>query len=183
MDHQVEDLVASRLISAVLRQHTPCGRWRFIGITSRMPDADDAAIGEMPSLPQRDRGDRNRRTRIAPTVDPEVRAWLRRIAASHAHLCYIVRLFGRPDTAGGQSLEGEAYAARAARGDRTLLFDALGYVGDEIADIRHDIARRMESAPATAAAPGTADKVRVMCERAAHGFDLFIAGDAAIDVN
>lgn len=146
-----------------------------------MADATDDP-NAIPSLSPRASGDQNRRTRIAPTVDPEVKAWLRRIAASHAHLCYIVRLFGRPDSAGGQSLEGEAYAARAARGDRTLLFDALGYVDDEITDIRRDIARKMESAPATTAAPGSAEKVRVMCERADQGFDLFIAGDAPIDV-
>lgn len=147
---------------------------------------DDAAAdpdAELPSLPPRDGTDRNRRTRITPTVDPEVKAWLRRIATSHAHLCYIVRLFGRPETAGGQSLEGETYAARAARGDRTLLFDCVGYVGDELADIRADIARKMASAPPTAAIPGSAEKVRVMCERADQGFDLFIVRDAAIDVS
>lgn len=143
-----------------------------------MPDAADA----IPAPANAANGERNRRTRIEPTVDPEVKAWLRRIATSHAHLCYVVRLFGRPETAGGQSLEGETYAARAARGDRTLLYDAVGFVGDELAEIRREIAGKMESAPPTTAAPGSAEKVRVMCERAEKGFDLFIAGDAVTDV-
>ena len=83
---------------------------------------------------------------------------------------------------GGRSLQGEDFAARAARGDRTLLFDAMGYLGDQIAEIREEIAREMRNTPATAEMPGTAAKVRVMIERAETGRDLFIDGDAQTDV-
>lgn len=124
----------------------------------------------------------HRRTRMTITADPQVKAWLRRTASCHAHLCYIVRLFGKPETAGGQSLQGEDFAARAARGDRTLLYDAMGYVGDQIAEIREEIAREMRNTPTTAEMPGTAAKVRVMIERAETGRDLFIDGDAQNDV-
>ena len=102
----------------------------------------------------------HRRTRMSITADPQIKAWLRRTASCHAHLCYIVRLFGRPETAGGQSLQGEDYAARAARGDRTLLFDALSVVADEIDGIRTEVLRKMDSAQPTTARPGTADKVQ-----------------------
>jgi hypothetical protein len=124
----------------------------------------------------------HRRTRMTITADPQVKAWLRRTASCHAHLCYIVRLFGKPETAGGQSLQGEDFAARAARGDRTLLYDAMGYVADQVAEIREEIAREMRNAPATAEMPGTTAKVRVMIERAETGRDLFIDGDAQTDV-
>jgi len=124
----------------------------------------------------------NSRTRMSPTVDPQVKAWLRRTASCHAHLCWVVRLFGKPETAGGQSLQGEDFAARAARGDRTLLFDALGCAADQIAEIREEIAREMRNTPATAEMPGSTGKVRVMIERAETGRDLFIDGDAQTDV-
>jgi hypothetical protein len=145
-----------------------------------MVDADDDDHDAIPSHTPQEKP--AKRVRMSASLDPETRAWLRRIAMSHAHLQYIVRLFGRPETAGGQSREGETYAARASRGDRTLLYDAVGYVGDELAELRQEIAARMGSAPTTTALPGTADKVRTMCERAEQGFDLFIAGDTPIDV-
>jgi hypothetical protein len=125
----------------------------------------------------------NRRTRMTITADPQVKAWLRRTASCHAHLCYIVRLFGKPETAGGQSLQGEDFAARAAAGDRSLIFDALTFLGDQIADLRHEIANEMANTPATTAIPGSAEKVAVMFARAEAGYDLFIDGDAKVDVS
>lgn len=144
--------------------------------------ANDPEI-TIPPSPDVGLNDGNRRTRFDRSVDPEIKEWLRRIVMSHAHLCYIVRLFGKPETAGGQSLEGETYAARAARGDRTLLYDAVGFVGDELADIREQITRKMGSAPPTNSPPGTAGKVQAMVERADQGFDLFIAGDAKTNID
>ena len=44
---------------------------------------------------------------------------------------------------------------------RTLLYDAMGYVGDQIAEIREEIAREMRNTPATAEMPGAAAKVPV----------------------
>lgn len=142
-----------------------------------------ATVAASPDDDAKPLGNVNRRTLIAPTVDPQVKAWLRRISMCHSHLCWAVRLFGRPETAGGQSLQGEDFAARAARGDRTLLYDALGCAGDQIAEIRREIANEMGNTPATTAIPGSPEKVAVMFARAEAGRDLFIDGDAQTDVS
>jgi hypothetical protein len=89
-------------------------------------------------------------------------------------------LYGNPSKAGGQSNEGEAYAARAARGDRSLLFDCLTVTRDEIDDIRSEVAAAMDAAPPTSAPPGSPGKVEAMVERYARGDSLFIQGDAAL---
>jgi hypothetical protein len=135
------------------------------------------------SVESKHEGDRPRPLANAAEVHPQIRAWLRRTTQLHAHLCYIVKLFRRPEIAGGQSLRGEDYAARAAAGDRTLLYDAMGYVGDQIAEIRREIADEMGRTPATTAIPGSAEKVAVMFARAEAGYDLFIDGDAKVDVS
>lgn len=126
--------------------------------------------------------DPSRRTRVAADVDPKIRGWLHRCARSHAHLTTIVRMFGDPSRAGGQSLQGETYAARAARGDRTLLFDCCTFVMDEMDELRGEILAEMDSARPTAALPGTKAKVDEMERRANDGYSLFIGGDAQIPV-
>lgn len=88
-----------------------------------------------------------------------------------------MRLYGNPSKAGGQSLQGETYAARAARGDRTLLYDAVGLSIDELGEIRHEIQVVIDAAPPTQAAPGSADKVAEMARRAERGESLFVDGD------
>lgn len=100
------------------------------------------------------------------------------MARVHAHLCAIVRLYGRPDRAGGQSLQGETYAARAARGDRTLLYDCLTVSRDELDAIRIEVQQIMDAARPTEAAPGTSEKVSEMARRAERGESLFQNGDA-----
>jgi hypothetical protein len=90
-----------------------------------------------------------------------------------------VRLYGRPDRAGGQSNQGETYAARAAAGDRTLLYDCLTVSRDELDAIRTEVEAAMNAAPPTAAPPGTTDKVSEMARRAERGESLFIEGDGA----
>lgn len=104
--------------------------------------------------------------------------WLHRVARCHAHLCAIVRLYGDPSKAGGQSNQGETYAARAARGDRTLLYDAITVTIDELVEIRDEIQTSMDAAEPTEAAPGTTNKVDEMAARAERGESLFVAGDA-----
>ena len=121
--------------------------------------------------------DSGRRTRLAAGVSETLTGWLHRTARVHAHLCAIVRLYGRPDRAGGQSNLGETYAARAARGDRTLLYEALTLSIDELQAIREEVHQVMEQAPPTAAAPGTREKVEVMALRMERGESLFIGGD------
>lgn len=122
--------------------------------------------------------DNNRRCRLHRDLDPKIRDWLVRLTRAHAHLCYMVRLFGNPSIAGGQSLLGDTFAERAAAGDRTLLYDACSYVMDEIGGIRHEIDVAMDAAPPTHHLPGTAEKVAVMFQRAERGEALFIEGDA-----
>jgi hypothetical protein len=122
--------------------------------------------------------DPRRRTRMAPGLDPQLRGWLVRAVRGHAHIATVVRLFGAPGKAGGQSNHGETYAERAARGDRTLLYDCVSFVVDEMTELRNEIAAVMDSAPPTTAAPGTPEKVAEMVRRAETGHSLFIPGDA-----
>lgn len=123
-------------------------------------------------------GEKNRRTRLDKGLPEELVRWLHRTTRVHAHLVAIVRLYGNPSKAGGQSLEGEAYAARAARGDRTLLYDCLTVAREELDGIREEVFRQMESAPPTPHRPGSPGKVDVMADRMARGDSLFIEGDA-----
>lgn len=118
-----------------------------------------------------------RRTRLRAGTCPQLAGWLHRVARVHAHLCAIVRLYGNPSKAGGQSNQGETYAARAARGDRTLLYDAVGLSIDELTEIRDEIQRRIDAAEPTQAAPGSVDKVAEMARRAERGESLFVDGD------
>lgn len=121
--------------------------------------------------------DSGRRTRLRPGTCQTLAGWLHRTARVHAHLCAIVRLYGRPDRAGGQSNLGDTYADRAARGDRTLLYEALTLSIDELAAIRSEVDAVMDQAEPTAAEPGTKQKVEEMARRMERGESLFIQGD------
>ena len=121
----------------------------------------------------------NRRTRLSHSLGSSLADWLRRTARVHAHLCAIVRLYGNPERAGGQSLQGNAYAARAASGDRTLLHEALTLSIDELIEIRELVEKAMAAATPTAAVPGTKDKVEEMRLRVERGDSLFIKGDGS----
>lgn len=120
----------------------------------------------------------NRRTRLRPGIGKQLAAHLHRVARVHAHLCAIVRLYGNPSQAGGQSLRGDTYAAQAARGDRTLLHVFITQAVDELTAVRNAIEIEMDSAPPTTAAPGTAEKIEVMAQRVERGESLFIKGDS-----
>jgi hypothetical protein len=122
--------------------------------------------------------DASRRTRLRSGLCPRLAQWLRRTARVHAHLCAIVRLYGSPTRAGGQSLQGETYAARAAAGDRTLLHESLTRSIDEITAIREELEAEMAAAPPTAAPPGSKAKVDEMARRVERGDALFIDGDS-----
>jgi hypothetical protein len=123
-------------------------------------------------------GEHIRRTRLSKAIPEELVGWLRRTVRVHAHLLAIVRLYGNPEKAGGQSLEGEAYAARAARGDRTMLFDCLTVARDELDAIREEVHRVMEAAPPTDFPPGSRGKVDVMRDRMHRGESIFIEADS-----
>lgn len=119
----------------------------------------------------------NRRARFKPDLSPELRKWLTRTARVHAQLCTLVRLYAEPLRAGGQSLLGETYAIRAARGDRTLLFDALNSSHREIGGILDEVSAAMAKATPTPAKPGSHEKVAEMTRRFQRGEWLFIDGD------
>lgn len=122
--------------------------------------------------------DPNRRVRFAPSTDPQLRGWLTRAARCHAHLCGVVRLFSNPHKAGGRSRLGDEFAARIAAGDRSFLYDALGFCRDEIDGLREQIAAVMDSAPPTPHPPGTPGKLAEMMRRLETGYSLFVPGDA-----
>lgn len=88
-----------------------------------------------------------------------------------------MRLYGQPERAGGESLQGNAYAQRAASGDRTILHEALTLSIDELGQIREEVEVVMASATPTPAQPGTAAKVDEMAKRMERGESLFIKGD------
>lgn len=138
--------------------------------TNEMIDDDDGFA--MPSEVSQ-----NRRSRFKADLAPDLRKWLTRVSRIHAQLCSLVRLYAEPYRAGGQSLGGETYAARAARGDRTLLHDALNNSVNEITAIRDAVSAVMASAPSTAAKPGSHEKVAEMSRRFQRGEWLFIDGD------
>jgi len=106
-----------------------------------------------------------------------LKAWLMRVVRIHAHLCQVVRLYGNPARAGGQSLLGETYQARAARGDRTLLQDCLTTAIDELVGVRGEVETAIEDVAPIAAQPGSSEKVKEMARRAERGESLFVDGD------
>jgi hypothetical protein len=123
------------------------------------------------------------RVRFAPSVDPKLRVWLTRTARCHAHLSGVTRAYTNPAKAGGASLLGDEFAQRIAAGDRSLLYDALGYVRDEVDALRDEIARVMESCPPTRHLPGSRAKVDLMMRRLEQGYSLFVPGDARVSLD
>lgn len=145
------------------------------------PDKCSPVDRQEPPRPKA-KGEENRRTRLEKGLPPELVNWLHRTTRVHAHLLAIVRLYGNPSRAGGPSNEGDGYAARAARGDRTLLYDALTVSRDELDTIREEVHALMESTTPTSHEPGTPGKVEVMVKRFAAGDSLFVDGDAKIKI-
>lgn len=124
----------------------------------------------------------NRRTRLDPSLDPQLLGWLHRAARVHAALCGTIRLFADPSKAGGEGLSGDDYKQRLERGDRTILCDAVGLAIDDLTGIRAEIVDRMDAAEPTDAEPGSHEKVAVMSRRAYLGESLFVSRDRQIDV-
>lgn len=86
------------------------------------------------------RAEANRRTRIAREVPAHIREWLHRLTRVHALLKQAVNVYEAPAAVGGSSsVYGDTYAARAARGDQTLLYDFLTEAVDQLHAIRFDI--------------------------------------------
>lgn len=105
---------------------------------------------------------------------PKLRRLATRAARLQAHIRTTLMLYARPmaDT------QSATYQARAARHDRTILFDAMCMVADESVAIRDELLEIMDSAPPTTALPGTKAKVDTMERRAHEGYSIFIEADA-----
>ncbi len=120
----------------------------------------------------------NRRTRLSATIGRRLAGWLRRTSRVHAHLCNVIRLYGRERKSASGTNE---WRARALAGDQTILADALIVAIGELTSIHDSIDSAMQATPATDAAPGTPAKVEVMARRVSRGFALFIDGDKPTD--
>lgn len=86
-----------------------------------------------------------------------------------------MRLYGDPQRAGTGNHQ---YAARIAKGDPTILYDALTVTIDELVEVREQIQEHMDAAEPTEAPPGSRDKVDEMARRMDRGESLFVDGDA-----
>lgn len=119
------------------------------------------------------------RARWPDDLDPQLRRWLTRVQRMQAHLRSTLLIYSTQRNVGGDSLIGNTdYADRAARADRTILYDALTLAIDEFADVRDAVGAVMDSAPPTRALPGSQEKIRVMCQRARSGFSIFVENDS-----
>lgn len=117
----------------------------------------------------------NRRTRLSPRIGKRLAGWLRRVVRVHAHLCNVVRLYGRERKSASGTNE---WRARALAGDQTILADAIIVAVAELQSVQTAIDAAMAATPATDAAPGSPEKVAVLARRVERGFALFIAGDS-----
>ena len=106
-------------------------------------------------------------------MPPKIHSWLIRTTRVHAHLCYIVRVFGQPQA----NSKGDTIEARAARRDKTLLLDCWTYAQSELDQLRQEVSAEMEP-PATKTAPGSAERIVELARRAERGQNLFTDGDA-----
>lgn len=144
-------------------------------------DRDTSPPGEA-ILPEKTAG--NRRTRLAgrkgrsgPDLPPKMHDWLIRTTRIHANLCYYVRCFGRP----AADEPGDTVEARAARRDRTLLYDCWAFAIGELMQLQAELSAEMEPAEVTRHRPGSPGKVEIMAERAARLESIFTDGDALFD--
>jgi hypothetical protein len=116
-------------------------------------------------------------------MEPRLRVWLTRCSRVHAALSGVCQVYANPDKAGGQSNNGNDHVARASRGCKTLLFDALTYCQEELEEIRGEILKNMESGVPTHHPPGSGLKVETMRQRFRDGDALFQPGDARKDIS
>lgn len=114
------------------------------------------------------------KNRMRNDMPPQLRKWLTRMSRMAAHITWCVRLICHPEQGGqGELVE------RARAGDRTLVLDtarSIEYMACQLAD---DVEEKMK-AKATAAAPGSPDKVSVLAKRCRQRQNLFTDGDASL---
>jgi hypothetical protein len=73
-------------------------------------------------------------------------------------------VYANPMQAGGRSKNGDDYVEAALKGDPRILLDFIVYAMCEYARVEGEIRKSMEP-PATAALPGTPEKVAEMARR------------------
>lgn len=119
------------------------------------------------------------RVRWPNDLDPKLRKWLTRVQRAIAHMRSTLLIYSDRRNVGGDSLIGNAnYNERAASADRTILYDAITVAMDELAEVREQVQKVMDSTPPTTAIPGSPEKVMVMERRARGGYSIFVDGDA-----
>ena len=121
----------------------------------------------------------NRRLRWPDELCPKLRKWLTRVQRVQAHLRTTLAIYTTAKNIGGHE-KNDNYDRRVAQGDRTILHDALALAIDEYTEVFGEVQALMDSAPPTAARPGTREKVDVMEARAQDGFSIFIEADAKL---
>jgi hypothetical protein len=117
-----------------------------------------------------------RRTRLAASLSPHLSQWLRGVTRVHAHLCQVVRLYGKPRA----TQVADEWRARALAGDKTILLDAVTLAISQLESIRGMIDASMGDAEPVNAAPGSAEKLQALVIRAERYQSLFVAGDMEI---
>lgn len=125
----------------------------------------------------------NRRTRFAgrkqrggPTLPPKMHSWLIRTTRVHAALCYCARAFAKPPA----DTPGDTVEARAARRDRTLLFDFWAAAVAELTELQNELAADMEPVTSVPHRPGSPEKIETLAARAARLESLFRDDDAPL---
>ncbi len=105
-----------------------------------------------------------KRVRIRSEVRPRIVAWLREVRRVQARLTHTGNLYADPRRAGGRSLAGDCYVEAALAGDPRILLDTIVESICQLQGVGREIEAAVEPV-ATAALPGTPEKVAEMARR------------------
>lgn len=121
-----------------------------------------------------------RRVRVHQIVRPQVARWLREVRQILGPMTHCVNVYANPTSAGGMSLVGDAYVEAALAGDPRILLDAIVEVVCRLQGIGRQIEVVIEP-KATAALPGTREKIEEMRRRHERFKALHTDGDSRRD--
>lgn len=111
-------------------------------------------------------------------VAPAIMDWLNRMSPATAMLKHTRDLYLSPRRAGGwKSDSGDNYVEAARAGDPRILLDAIVWVTCQLETIRVEIEQVVEP-PATAALPGSSEKIDEMRVRQERFLSLHSKDDA-----
>lgn len=138
----------------------------------------DDATAFAPTAAQGNRRSRfsKKKQRGGPTLPPKMHSWLIRTTRIHAALCYCARVFAKPPA----DTPGDTVEARAARRDRTLLYDFWAHAINELTELQNELAADMEPTASVPHRPGSPEKVEALAARAACLQSLFRDDDARL---